>query len=80
MALNKTNHLKLNVFPQSAESVELVRDTLRAIAEDVPTSNMHIIDKAIADLEKKAGNNIVWSETRPESQAPGDTWNEIITM
>lgn len=78
MPLNKTDHLGLTVFPQSEEATILVRDVLRAIAEDSQLSNMHILDEAIYNLQKKNINDVVWSESQPESQNSGDTWNEIL--
>lgn len=78
MALSKTEHLGLNVFPQSDEGVILVRDAFRAIAEDADTSNMHIIDQAIYDLQTRQLAGVVWGKLQPEDQKPGDTWNEIL--
>lgn len=78
MALNKTEHLGLHVFPQTDEDTTLVRDVLRALAEDDNTSNMSLIDEAIYQLQTRKVTNIVWSGSQPEDQDVGDTWNEIL--
>lgn len=79
MSLTKTEHLGLNVFLRGEENEILVRDLLRAVAEDGNESNMQIIDGAIYELQKSKTSNVVWSNAEPENQVTGDIWNEIVT-
>lgn len=80
MALNKTEHLGLSIFPQSEESTILVRDVMRALASDQVLSNMNIIDDAIYELQKKSATDTVWSDVKPDTQLPEDVWNEILNI
>lgn len=65
MSLTKTEHLGLNVFQQTQETTTLVRDVLRAIADDTTGSNMHILDQAVFDLQ----SNIKDVETHAEDKS-----------
>lgn len=78
MALTKTEHLGLSVFPQTEEDKILVRDILRAIAEDNDISNMKILDQTIYDLQNTDKTKVVWSGNRPDTQSNDDVWNEIL--
>lgn len=78
MGLIKTEHLGLSVFLRTDENNTLVRDVLRAIAENESSSNMHIIDNAIYDLQKTKTTNVIWDSSQPAEQDVGDVWNEIL--
>lgn len=80
MSLTKTEHLGLNVFLRGEENEILVRDLLRAVAEDGNESNMQIIEDAIYELQKKSATDTVWSDVKPDTQLPEDVWNEILNI